>query len=211
MPDTVRNKAIVVGGGPAGLTVAIVLAAGGIETVLAGRRPGPSDNRTTALLAGSVTALETLGVWDLCAGQSAPLRTMRLVDDTGRIWRAPEVKFEADEIGLPAFGHNIENRHLVAALEQRARALPALRLIEDEVTRVAHGADGVTVTLSGTGELTDVRFAAGSVDGSEESLSDLGDLVVAAYRDAKGRADQLAAQTLGPLAGGLGGPGGSGV
>lgn len=147
MPDTVRNKAIVVGGGPAGLTAAIVLAAGGIETVLAGRRPGPSDNRTTALLAGSVTALETLGVWDLCAGQSAPLRTMRLVDDTGRIWRAPEVKFAADEIGLPAFGHNIENRHLVAALEQRARALPALRLIEDEVTRVAHGADGVTVTL----------------------------------------------------------------
>ena len=56
-----------------------------------------------------------------------------------------------------------------------------------------------------------MRFAAGSVDGSEESLSDLGDLVVAAYRDAKGRADQLAAQTLGPLAGGLGGPGGSGV
>ena len=40
------------------------------------------------------------------------------------------------------------------------------------------------------------------------SLADLGDLVVAAYRDAKTRADALAADKLGPLSGGLGGLGG---
>jgi len=90
-----KMTAIVVGGGPAGLTAAITLALGGIATVLAGRRPAGSDNRTTALLAGSVTALTTLGVWSHCATQAAPLRTMRIVDDTGRLWRAPEVKFEA--------------------------------------------------------------------------------------------------------------------
>ena len=44
-------------------------------------------------------------------------------------------------------------------------------------------------------------------------LTDLGDLVVAAYRDAKARVDELASQALGPLAGGgldldLGGAGG---
>ena len=49
------------------------------------------------------------------------------------------MKFAADEIGLDAFGFNIENRHLVEALESRARALPALRLIEDEVLAVAPG------------------------------------------------------------------------
>ena len=59
-------------------------------------------------------------MWELCASQAAPLKIMRIVDDTGRLWRAPEVKFTADEIGLEAFGYNIENRHLVAALEQRA-------------------------------------------------------------------------------------------
>lgn len=70
----------------------------------------------------------------------------------------------------------------------------------------------VTVTVSGTGELTGVQFAAGSVSDDEESLVDLGDLVVAAFRDAKGKSDRLAADKLGPLAGGLpggfGGPGG---
>ena len=144
-----KTDAIVVGGGPAGLTAAIALAAGGIATVLAGKRPVRPDNRTTALLGGSVTALSTLGVWELCAPQAAPLKVMRIVDDTGRLLRAPEVKFAADEIDLAAFGYNIENRHLVAALEQRARALTNLRMIEDEVRSVAPGVDAVSVTLKG--------------------------------------------------------------
>jgi 2-octaprenyl-6-methoxyphenol hydroxylase len=155
MPDKYGSGdnplAIVVGGGPAGLTAAITLACGGIATVLAGKRPEKPDNRTTALLGGSVTALETLGVWDLCATQAAPMRAMRIVDDTGRLWRAPEVKFDADEIGLDSFGHNIENRHLVDALERRARALANLRLIEAEISAVEPGDDAVAVTLT-TGE-----------------------------------------------------------
>jgi 2-octaprenyl-6-methoxyphenol hydroxylase len=147
-PDSV-SAAIVVGGGPAGLTAAIALAEGGIETILVGKRPAKADNRTTALLAGSVTALETLGVWEFCAAEAAPLQVMRLVDDTGRLWRAPEVKFDAGEIGLEAFGYNIENRRLVAALEERSRALPNFRLIEDEVLSVEPAEDEVTLTLGG--------------------------------------------------------------
>ena len=150
MPDyTVRPEAIVVGGGPAGLTAAITLAEGGIATVLAGKKPAKADNRTTALLAGSVTALQTLGVWPFCEHAAAPLRTLRIVDDTGRLWRGPEVKFTSDEIDLDAFGYNIENRHLIAALEQRARALPSLRIVEDEVLSVASADDAVTVSLKG--------------------------------------------------------------
>lgn len=146
-------SAVVVGGGPAGLTAAITLASAGVTTVLVGKTPSRPDNRTTALLAGSVTALETLGVWPLCAAQAAPLKVMRIVDDTGRLVRAPEVKFEADEIDLEAFGYNIENRRLVAALEQRARILPSLHLVEDEVSSIVPGDVSVALTLKSGGTL----------------------------------------------------------
>ena len=139
------RSVVVVGRGPAGLTVAIALAQGGLSTVLAGKLSAQSDNRTTALLAGSVTALDTLGVWNLCAAYAAPLKVMRIVDDTGRLWRAPEVMFQASEIGLDAFGYNIENRHLTGALEQRARGLPGLRITDDNVISVVK--DGRTVVV----------------------------------------------------------------
>jgi 2-octaprenyl-6-methoxyphenol hydroxylase len=152
MPDQIGNKhegpaVIVVGGGPAGLTAAITLAAGGVATLLVAKRPERPDNRTSFLVAGSVTALGTLGVWPQCAIHAAPLKVMRIVDDTGRLWRAPEARFAAGEIDLDAFGYNIENRHLVAALEQFAHSLPNLTVAEDEVAAVETGANGVAVTL----------------------------------------------------------------
>ena len=66
----------------------------------------------------------------------------------------------------------------------------------------------VTVTLSGTSELVGVKIRKGSFD--PEDPEDLEDLIVAAYRDAKAKADALASEKLGPLAGGLGGGFGGG-
>jgi DNA-binding YbaB/EbfC family protein len=66
---------------------------------------------------------------------------------------------------------------------------------------VAGGA--VTVKVSGVGELVGVEIKAGGFDGSDpDDLADLGDMIVAAYRDAKAQADALAGEALGPLAGG---------
>jgi 2-octaprenyl-6-methoxyphenol hydroxylase len=151
-PDTC--EVAVVGGGPAGLTAAIALAGAGVATALVAGRPARVDNRTTALLAGSVTALEAIGVWAGCRAEAAALRVMRIVDDTDRLWRAPEVRFEAAEIGLEAFGWNIENRHLVAALQARAGELPALARIDDAAGAIAIGDNDVTVALAGGGALT---------------------------------------------------------
>jgi DNA-binding YbaB/EbfC family protein len=66
---------------------------------------------------------------------------------------------------------------------------------------VAGGA--VTVTVSGVGELKAISVQPGQFDGDDqESLDDLGDLVIAAYRDARSKADALMAEKMGPLAGG---------
>src|SRR5258707_6459024 len=103
MGDTFTAEVAVIGGGPAGLVAAIALATAGADTLLIAP-PAAPDHRTTALLPGSVTALETLGVWAACVPHAAPLRKIRLIDATRRLIRAPEVLFAAAEIDLDAFG-----------------------------------------------------------------------------------------------------------
>jgi DNA-binding protein YbaB len=96
---------------------------------------------------------------------------------------------------------------LSAMLEQAQQMQAQLMAAQAQLaeTTIQGSAGGVEVTLTGTGEVAAVTVPAGTFDGSDpESLSDLGDLVVAAYRDAKGRVDDLAQTTLGPLAGGIG-------
>jgi 2-octaprenyl-6-methoxyphenol hydroxylase len=151
----------VVGGGPAGLSAAIALAQGGANTALIARRAPYADNRTTALLGSSVDFLERLEVWPHCRDHAAALRTMRLVDDTGRLIRAPEVKFSCEEIGLEAFGYNIENRTLVAALEQRAAGLSNLTRFDDEAETVTPE-DAAVVIRTGSGQLLSARLVVGA-------------------------------------------------
>ncbi len=85
------------------------------------------------------------------------------------------------------------------------------RLAETEVEGAVAGGQ-VTVKLNGTGDLLGVQIRTGGFDpDSADDMADLGDMIVAAWRDAKAQADALAGEAMGPLAGGLGGiPGGGG-
>ena len=160
----------VVGAGPAGLVSAIALAAAGIDTLVVAPL-ARAYHRTTALLAGSATALDTLGAWQSCARQAAPLKKLRIIDDTRRLFRAPEVLFTAAEIDRDAFGHNIENRHLIAALQTRAAALglrssaaPALTIESDTLGVTIRHADGearVQLAIGADGARSMCRTAAG--------------------------------------------------
>ena len=90
-------------------------------------------------------------------------------------------------------------QQLVAAQEELART---------EVTGSA-GGGLVTATMTGSGDVTAITIAPSAVD--PDDLETLQDLVVAALHDAKREVDELAANTMGPLAGGLGGGGGLGL
>jgi 2-octaprenyl-6-methoxyphenol hydroxylase len=151
----------VIGGGPAGLAAAVALSQAGARTALIARRAAYGDNRTTALLGGSVDFLEDLDVWRRCSDKAAPLQAMRLVDDTGRLIRAPEVRFSCDEIGLDAFGYNIENRVLVAALEERAAEIATLSRIDDEAETIAPGEFEVAIRTVG-GQSLAARLVVGA-------------------------------------------------
>ncbi|BAM89818.1 2-octaprenyl-6-methoxyphenyl hydroxylase [Bradyrhizobium oligotrophicum S58] len=152
---------IVVGGGPAGLAAAIALSQTGARTALVARQAPYADNRTTALLGGSVDFLDDLGVWQMCSDRAAGLKAMRLVDDTGRLIRVPEVRFVADEIGLDLFGYNIANAALVEALERRAAETDGLVRITEDAESVQSGGDAVTVT-SASGRVLTAQLVVGA-------------------------------------------------
>ena len=154
----------VVGTGPSGLVAALALAHVGADTVVIGPAPAPSrgpvETRTAALLTSSVDLLKTLHVWERLANEAAPLKAIRIVDASQSPFRAPDITFEASEVGLDAFGYNIANTALVAALYARAQeTLPSV--IEASVTRIVYDDAKALLSLS-AGAPVSARLVAGA-------------------------------------------------
>ncbi|MCM5552482.1 UbiH/UbiF family hydroxylase [Pleomorphomonas sp. NRK KF1] len=159
----------VVGGGPAGLAAATAVADAGARVALIAPRPSVDDWRTTALLGGSVEFLERHGVWSELGAVAAPLRRMRLVDASGRLFRAPDVTFEAREIGRELFGYNVANGPLVAALSD-AVAARADRIVRFEALfkTLGHGGEAALLGLS-SGETVSAALVI-AADGRKSAL-----------------------------------------
>jgi len=98
------------------------------------------------------------------------------------------------------------NSLLQQAQQMQEQMVSAQQELADTTVDATVGDGLVSVTLNGTGELVAVKIRRDSFDPAEPE--DLEDLIVAAFRDAKTKAEALAAQKLGPLAGGLGDLGG---
>ena len=132
-----------VGAGAVGLSIGIALARSGVTVVLVGSVDARPTGRTVALLEGSVRFLARLGLWEQLRPRAEPLRVMRLVDDTGSLFRGPPLAFDAREIGRDCFGYNIQNHLLVETLAAAAGSVPGLTLLPGRLERFAFGPDRV--------------------------------------------------------------------
>jgi 2-polyprenyl-6-methoxyphenol hydroxylase-like FAD-dependent oxidoreductase len=99
---------IVAGAGPAGLAAACLLALDGRRVALVAKEQGDaSDPRTVALMQPSIRLLMHLGLWPgRLKDQTQPLKKLRLIDDTGALFKAPTITFDPVELGEEAFGWN---------------------------------------------------------------------------------------------------------
>jgi 2-octaprenyl-6-methoxyphenol hydroxylase len=143
-----RVDVAVVGAGPAGLCAALALARDGFSVALVGAPETRRDGRTVALLDGSVRLMKALGVWPALEPEAAPLETMRLIDDTGSVFRPPPVAFRADEIGLEAFGWNVENATLVAHLAEALGRHPAVLSLPAHASDWSNAGEHATLSLA---------------------------------------------------------------
>lgn len=167
-----RRQIVVVGGGLAGTATALGLAAAGFDTLLAAPQ-APDDKRSSAILGRSLAFLADHGVLDALGEAKAPLAVMRIVDDLGRLFRAPTVEFRASEIGLSAFGINALNedignalKHCISAesnLEVRPAAAVGLTLDEARaVVTLDDGSEiGADLVVAADGRRSPMREAAG--------------------------------------------------
>lgn len=163
----IRTDVAVVGGGPAGLAAALLLARAGAGTLLVAPPPRP-DARTTALLEGSVAILREAGLWEGLLPFAAPLRSLRIVDAGRRLFRAPEALFHASELGLEAFGWNVPNARLTDALAAAFADLPSARSIACEVLNARPRNERVALSLA-DGRSVEARLAV-AADGARSRL-----------------------------------------
>ena len=164
----VQVKVAVVGAGAAGLAAALALARENIPTALIGRHAPVADGRTVALLDGSVRFLDAIGAWPAIGPHAAPLAELHLVDDTGSLFRPPPARFFASEIGLEAFGWNVENARLVETLRALARTLPALTLVESDADQTRREDDFAQIALTDGGTV-EAKLVVGA-DGARSKL-----------------------------------------
>lgn len=158
----------VVGGGLAGTVAALAAAAEGWRVAFIAPKPPRQDGRTTALLSESLDLLSSLGVWDVVRPSSAPLRTMRILDGTSRLFRAPPVSFHSSEIDLDAFGYNIPNQPLFDTLHAAATSESRIDRFEASLTTAEKIEDEILLYLD---DGTEIRAAAAlAADGRNSTL-----------------------------------------
>ena len=163
-----KFEVAVIGGGLAGMIAAVALARGGRNVALVAPPAPKEDRRTTALMDQSIRFLDRLTLWEKLRPAAAPLSSMRIIDGTNRLLRAPTTTFRSAEVGLDAFGYNFPNKALMDVLETAIAAEGNITRFTGMAETIGVAPDAVTVALA-DGEEIVADFAVGA-DGRKSKL-----------------------------------------
>ena len=170
---------IVVGGGMTGSAAAVGAAQQGWRVTLVEAAPVPTlleasapartvadfEPRVSAISLASQRLLENVGAWQrITCTRHCPYQAMDVWDGEaiGRI------RFDAAELGVPALGTIVENRHLVRGLFEAVQDSDLTCLDGQTVEGMIKTDDGWQVTLSG-GESLAARLVVGA-DGAHSRI-----------------------------------------
>jgi 2-octaprenyl-6-methoxyphenol hydroxylase len=140
---------IIVGGGPVGATLALLLAKQGLSvTVLEARSLGAahSESRALALSFGSRRILEKLGLWGALSTQATPINSIH-VSQKGSLGRT---QLHANDYHQQALGYVLSYGVLSAVLDRAIDdAKPLVNFIfEASASNIAYGPSQATVTYT---------------------------------------------------------------
>ncbi|MDX5444526.1 MAG: FAD-dependent monooxygenase [Zoogloeaceae bacterium] len=165
---------LIIGGGPAGLALALALADSGKPVAVADARDAgtvAADPRALALAHGSRLILEGLGVWQGLA--ATPIETIH-VSQRGGFGRTV---LRAGELGVPALGHVVSAGVLAGALRRAVEAAGIEVRDGAHVTTLTPEQDRIVATLNGSETITArlaVRAEGAPGDGDAVKTRDYG-------------------------------------
>jgi len=143
-----NEPVLIIGGGPAGMALALALHRGGVASRIVDARPrgaAQNDGRILALSHGSRLSLEMLGVWQDIP--HTPITTIH-ISHAGGLGRT---LIRAEEENVPALGYVLAAGDLAAALD---RALAATDIVYQDNSSAPGQADAA-LTVHAEGRIAD--------------------------------------------------------
>lgn len=149
-----RTEILIAGGGLVGNALAIALAKGGITVTVIDPLPREKqiaaefDGRTSAISAGSVRILTSIGAWQHMSALAQPIHDIRVCEAD----KPGYVHYSDKDVGEP-FGCILENGQLRRGLYLALESTPGITIITDKVSGFTRAENHITAQLATGGSI----------------------------------------------------------
>jgi 2-octaprenyl-6-methoxyphenol hydroxylase len=148
----IETDIVIIGGGLTGGVMAVALASAGLHCVVVDRQAPPEqltpefDGRASAIAQAPQQMLARLGIWPRIPAEESPILDIRVSDGESRLF----LHYDHEEVGAPALGYMVENRHLRHAVQLALYAANGGQLkAPADIASIDAGPDSTVVSLAG--------------------------------------------------------------